>query len=93
MFCASDLMALGVMKAAKALGIKVPEDLSIIGYDDIILAEYATPSLTTVAQDKYKMGYEAAELLVTLLDEKETEARRILESELKLRESTAKKKG
>ncbi|MDV2686212.1 LacI family DNA-binding transcriptional regulator [Alkalihalophilus lindianensis] len=87
-FCASDLMALGVLKAAKTLNIRVPSQLSVIGYDDIVLAEYATPSLTTVAQDKYQIGYEAAGLLIDLLAENETNNARILKSNLKIRQST-----
>jgi LacI family transcriptional regulator len=69
-FCASDIMAMGVMKAAKLLNKKIPDDLSIVGYDDIILAEHLTPALTTIAQDKVQMGYEAAKLLINMLENK-----------------------
>ncbi|WP_059172577.1 LacI family DNA-binding transcriptional regulator [Bacillus sp. FJAT-27445] len=67
-FCASDLMALGVLKAAKGLGLRVPEDLSVVGYDDIILASYSDPSLTTVSQNFFQLGYQAAHLLVNMLE-------------------------
>jgi LacI family transcriptional regulator len=89
-FCASDLMALGVMKAIKQLGKRIPDDVAVIGYDDIILASYATPSLSTIAQNKFAMGYEAAKLLIHMLEGKATSHVKILETELKIRESTVK---
>lgn len=87
-FCASDLMALGVMKAARILGIKVPHDLSIVGFDDIVLASYVTPSLTTIGQDIFQIGYEAARLLLSILEKKVKSHIVTLETELKVREST-----
>jgi LacI family transcriptional regulator len=89
-FCASDLMALGVMKAIKQLGKRIPDDVAVIGYDDIILASYATPPLSTIAQDKFAMGYEAAKLLINMLEGKAKSHVRVLETELKVRESTVK---
>lgn len=87
-FSASDLMALGVLRAARKLGINVPNELSIIGFDDIILASYVTPSLTTIGQDTFQNGYEAARLLLSIL-ENEQEPRIVsLGIELKIREST-----
>ncbi|MBB6283748.1 LacI family DNA-binding transcriptional regulator [Geobacillus subterraneus] len=89
-FCASDLMALGVIKAAKRLGKQVPDDVAVIGYDDIILASYSSPSLSTIAQDKFAMGYEAAKLLIAMLEGKADSHVKILQTELKVRESTVK---
>ncbi|MDZ5471215.1 LacI family DNA-binding transcriptional regulator [Bacillus sp. 31A1R] len=89
-FCASDLMALGVIKAAKKLKIDIPTQLSIVGYDDILLASYVSPALTTVAQDIYQMGYKSAELLVQMLQGDAVSHIITLENELKMRESTAK---
>ncbi|AGT31259.2 LacI family transcriptional regulator [Geobacillus genomosp. 3] len=89
-FCASDLMALGVIKAVKRLGKRVPEDVAVIGYDDIILASYSSPSLSTVAQDKFAMGYEAAKLLIAMLEGKADSHVKVLQTELKIRASTAK---
>ncbi len=88
-FCASDLMALGVLKAANQLGLKVPDQLSIVGYDDIVLAEYAVPALTTVAQDKFLMGSEAAKLLVKMLDNDDGERKVYIETKLVIRHSTS----
>jgi LacI family transcriptional regulator len=89
-FCASDLMALGVIKAVKRLGKRIPDDVAVIGYDDIILASYATPPLSTIAQNKFAMGYEAAKLLIHMLEGKAKSHVKVLETELKVRESTVK---
>ncbi|WP_062232371.1 LacI family DNA-binding transcriptional regulator [Fictibacillus sp. FJAT-27399] len=88
-FCASDLMALGVIRAAKKLNIQMPDELSIIGYDDIVLASYVTPALTTISQDKYQMGYQAAEMLISILENQVEPHQRVLNSKLVIRESTA----
>jgi LacI family transcriptional regulator len=69
-FCASDLMALGVIKAAKELGLNVPGDLSVVGYDDILLASYSSPPLTTISQNFFQLGLQAANLLINILEEK-----------------------
>lgn len=88
--CASDLMALGVMKAAKELGLSIPSDLTVTGYDDIILASYVNPTLTTVAQDKYLMGQKATRLLAELLEGDTNERKAIVETEIKKRESAGR---
>ncbi|MBO1005704.1 LacI family DNA-binding transcriptional regulator [Pseudogracilibacillus auburnensis] len=87
-FSASDLMALGVIKAARSLGIKVPDNLSIIGFDDIVLASYVTPSLTTIGQDTFQIGYEAAQLLLSILENRAESHIVTMETKLKVREST-----
>ncbi|MCM3616747.1 LacI family transcriptional regulator [Sutcliffiella horikoshii] len=87
-FCASDLMALGVIRAVKALGKKVPEDIAVIGYDDIMLASYSNPSLSTIRQDKFNLGHEAAILLIEMLEGKEKSHARIIDTTLIIREST-----
>ncbi|HEU5141389.1 MAG TPA: LacI family DNA-binding transcriptional regulator [Bacillales bacterium] len=88
-FCSSDLMALGSMNGARSIGYEIPEDLSIVGYDDNILAPYANPPLTTIAQNEYQMGFEAARLLVGMLEQKKKSHAKILDSELVIRNSTA----
>lgn len=89
-FCASDLMALGTMRAAKNLGRSIPEELSIIGFDDILLASYVSPPLTTIAQNKSEMGYQAAKLLVEMLEEKDGSHVISLDTELIIRDSTCR---
>lgn len=88
-FCASDLMALGVMWAAKRLDLKIPEDLSVVGFDDITLSQYTHPPLTTISQDKYQIGYEAAKLLIGMLEGNGTKRNAILDNRLVVRETTA----
>lgn len=88
-FCASDLMAMGVIKAAKRLNKRIPEDLSIVGYDDILLAAHITPALTTIAQNKVQMGYEAAKLLIKMLETDDVPHIITLPTELKIRETTS----
>lgn len=89
-FALNDVIAVGVLHAASKLGLRVPDDLSVVGFDDIPLASYSIPELTTVAQPIYKMGEAAAQILLeqvvehTLLPE-----RVILESQLVVRNSTA----
>jgi LacI family transcriptional regulator len=88
LFCASDLMAIGAMSAAKELKLQVPEKLSIVGYDDILLASYVSPKLTTIQQNKFQLGYEGARLLLDLLSNQSKTHRMVLETKLIKREST-----
>jgi LacI family transcriptional regulator len=62
--CGNDLMALGAIEAAAELKLRVPEDVSIMGYDDQELARYTHPPLTTIVLPNYEMGRHAAELLI-----------------------------
>jgi LacI family transcriptional regulator len=62
--CLNDTAALGLLDGLAALGVRVPEDLSIVGYDDLPFARRLAPALTTVSQPKYQLGYAAAELLL-----------------------------
>jgi len=63
----NDIMAIGAMKAFGEAGLHVPEDVSLVGFDDIALASYVRPPLTTVSNPKDQMGRVAAELLLSLL--------------------------
>lgn len=69
-FAASDYMAVGALKVAYSNDIKVPEDISIIGYDNTEVSEMAIPSLTVVAQPFEEMGHKAAENLIAMIEEK-----------------------
>jgi DNA-binding LacI/PurR family transcriptional regulator len=66
-FCYNDLTAIGVLKALKQAGHRVPDDMSLVGFDDIALASYVEPALTTVEQRKQQMGQTAMEMLLRLL--------------------------
>lgn len=70
-FAGNDYMAVGVLKAAEQLGIKIPDDLSVIGFDGIQLSQLTSPELTTMAQPIYELGYTAAELLFEMIDGKQ----------------------
>ncbi len=85
----SDIIALGVMGAAREQGLEVPRDLSVIGYDDIPEAQRANPPLTTVRQPMIDKGEQAAELLVETLRGEPTSERRTLPTELIVRASVA----
>ncbi|MBP0482816.1 LacI family DNA-binding transcriptional regulator [Sagittula salina] len=67
-FCASDETALGLIAGLHAAGVQVPDDMSVVGFDDIDLAEYAIPALTTIRQDRQTLGRRAAERLLNRLD-------------------------
>lgn len=69
-FASGDLLALGAVMAAKDHGLSVPGDVSVIGFDDIELARYVTPALTTVRQNTAELGTKAAEMLLSTIDNK-----------------------
>jgi LacI family transcriptional regulator len=92
-FCASDLMALGAISAVKKRGLRVPEDISIIGYDDIMLASYSNPPLTTISQNVIQLGYHASKLLIEMLEGRAESHKVILDTALVKRSSTGINKG
>ena len=73
LLCANDLMAIGALEYCKNAGIRVPQDVSIVGFDDVPIAALLTPRLTTVSQPARDMGYQAAKLLFELLGEQPEE--------------------
>ena len=88
----SDMFALGALEAAAELGVSVPEDLSIVGFDDGPAAEHATPPLTTVAQPHEEKGSLASRWLMDQIEggAPPDEPRAILPTELVIRDSTAR---
>lgn len=66
-FVASDTVALGALQAAQLAGLKVPQDLAVCGFDDIPLAQYVDPALTTVKLPAYGLGWAAAEMLIRMI--------------------------
>lgn len=91
LFCFNDLMALGALQRLKQAGLRVPADVSVGGFDDIFLAEYADPPLTTIDQPKYQLGRDAAALLFSLLKGEQPSEPRVqsLPGTLVVRASTA----
>lgn len=89
-FACNDLMAVGVISALSAMGLHIPEHLSVVGFDDVRLASFTIPPLTTIAQRKYEIGVIAATLLLERIVNPELPPRReLLETHLKVRQSTA----
>ncbi|QFH69325.1 DNA-binding transcriptional regulator CytR [Enterobacter sp. E76] len=92
-FCHSDVMALGALSQAKRRGYRVPEDLSIVGFDNIALAEFCDPPLTTISQPRFEIGREAMLLLLDQLQgQVVSSGSRLLDCELKVRGSTRARK-
>jgi DNA-binding LacI/PurR family transcriptional regulator len=86
----SDIMAIGAMKEAQTIGVNIPGDLSIAGFDDIPQAGLVNPGLTTVSQPSIQKGKLAAEILVKLLDSSIQPVHHLLSTSLVLRESVGK---
>jgi DNA-binding LacI/PurR family transcriptional regulator len=90
-FCRTDVLALGALRAVRDMGLRVPEDISIVGHDDIVLVELSDPALTTVRIDTTRIGQLAVEMLPTGADAgKHPSAPRIVtvSAELIVRQST-----
>ena len=89
-FAGSDLQALGVYETARSLGIRIPEELSVVGYDDIKVSEWVSPRLTTVHQPLRRMGAEAARIVLGMARHRPSSTPRLdLATHLVVRESTA----
>lgn len=90
-FCFNDIAAIGVIRAVHDAGLRVPEDISVIGFDDIISAAYQNPSLTTVRQPLREMGSKGAQMLLDAIGNPEAKlpVEMTMEPELIVRESTA----
>ena len=88
-FCYNDMTALGALRELRGRGLRVPADLSIVGFDDISYAQYVDPPLTTVRQPMHQMGRLAMETLLRLLAGSESEPNIKVPGELIVRQSTA----
>ncbi len=88
--CSSDMIALGAMQAIRSRRQRVPEDVSVTGFDDLFFAAYLVPPLTTVRQPLRQMGQMAMEILFKLMAGQEAPTQTKVEAELIVRSSTAK---
>jgi LacI family repressor for deo operon, udp, cdd, tsx, nupC, and nupG len=91
-FCASDLMAIGFIKRCLSEGVRIPEDVSVMGFDDVALSAYFHPSLTTIRQDRDQIGRVAATTLLSRMRDPlnvDPNFRYTVPVELITRESTA----
>lgn len=93
-FCANDLLAFGVLRALLNEGIKVPEEISVIGYDDIAFAPSAAIPLTSISQPAYQLGVAAAELLLAECDEAAMHSHQQIrfQPRLQIRQSTSERR-
>ncbi|NQX61629.1 LacI family DNA-binding transcriptional regulator [Paenibacillus qinlingensis] len=90
LFCCNDMLAIGALQAAKQLKLRVPEDISVIGFDNTILASVTDPPLTTIAQPIEPMGKQVVDLLILELKKKsQVKQRIVMPPELIIRQSTA----
>jgi LacI family transcriptional regulator len=93
LFAMNDVMAFGALEALRQSGVRVPQDLAVVGFDDIRLAAFASPPLTTVREPDAEMGRQAAQLLLDQIEGREMQQRDIrLETTLVIRESCGAKK-
>jgi LacI family transcriptional regulator, repressor for deo operon, udp, cdd, tsx, nupC, and nupG len=86
-FAVSDTLAIGALKEINNNGLKVPDDIAVVGFDKISFSNMTNPTLTTVAQPMYKMGYTAAKMLINSIKGNKVESV-VLDHELVIREST-----
>jgi DNA-binding LacI/PurR family transcriptional regulator len=91
-FASSDVMAIGALMAIQEEGLQVPNDVSLVGFDDIAEASTTTPKLTTVSQPKYQTGQVAAQLLFDRIEGASPGERQkiVLSHQLVIRDSTAR---
>ncbi|MGA2149210.1 MAG: LacI family DNA-binding transcriptional regulator [Bryobacteraceae bacterium] len=93
-FASNDLIALGVLAALRENGLRCPEDISLVGFDDLEFSEFTLPALTTVSQPGYQMGTKGAALLLKRVNGAADPPQHIvLPTELHLRQSTARPAG
>ena len=88
-FCYNDMTALGLLAEAARHGIKVPEQLSVAGFDDVLFARLSRPALTTIRQPRFDLGARAMHMLLSKMGGLLTEKAVVVEGELMIRESTA----
>lgn len=87
-FAAGDVIAFGAIKAIKDAGLRVPEDCAVVGFDDLDMAAFLTPALTTVRQPRKEIGDTAFDMLLTLMEHKQVEQTQVvLDYELIIRDS------
>jgi DNA-binding LacI/PurR family transcriptional regulator len=90
-FCANDLMAIAAINAARDRGLKVPEDIAVVGFDDLEAGRYFSPALTTIRPPHQDLGGKAIDLLLKIIENPKRQVEEIsLDSKLIVRESTVK---
>lgn len=90
LFAMSDVMALGAIRAMADVGLRVPEDISVIGFDGLPIGSYTVPRLSTVAQSVQQLAEQGVELLLNAIEEGAPSAHKIVPVDLQIRESVRK---
>lgn len=93
LFAATDMLAIGAMKNMKAVGLRIPEDVAVVGFSNWTISSLYEPSLSTISQPGYEMGLKAAEILIRQVEDPEftTSETFVLHTELIIRESSVRK--
>lgn len=91
LFCANDMIALGAMQALAENNIDIPEEVEVVGYDNILFSEFSRPSLTTIEQPAYEMGSQAVKLLLANIQYNNKVSSKMLEPRLIIRESSPRR--
>lgn len=87
-FASNDLMAIGAIEAIKEQGLRIPEDIALVGYDDIPEASYISPALTTIRLPQKQLGHKAVEIILTrLLGKHDSPLKKVLPTKLIVRQS------
>ena len=87
--CFSDIMAIGAMRALQESGLRIPQDVSVTGFDDLPIAEFISPPLSSVRQNMRQMGFEAASMLHHMMGQDTAGLHKVMPHELILRGSSA----
>lgn len=93
LFAATDMLAIGAMKNIKEVGMKIPDDVAVVGFSNWSISSLYEPSLTTMSQPGYEMGMKAAEIVLTQIENPDHQSKEtiVLQSELITRESSLRK--
>jgi DNA-binding LacI/PurR family transcriptional regulator len=78
LLCYNDLVAVGALKACAELGLRVPDDVAVVGFDNIPLAALVTPALTTCHIPRYELGVKALELLLKQTEQNDNDTRKVI---------------
>ncbi len=89
-FCVNDLVAIGVIKALKEKGVRIPQDVAVVGFDDTSLCNYVSPSLTSIRQPAEEMGKVAAKILMELINGSSTVKKYVFSPDLVVRQSSCR---
>ncbi|GEM77810.1 LacI family DNA-binding transcriptional regulator [Vibrio superstes] len=88
LFCFNDMMTLGAMHAAEEAGIRIPEQLSIVGFDDLLFSQYSSPPITTIKQPQKLIGETAMNVLIGLLTKGDAPKETVIQTQLLVRKSS-----